>query len=137
MALEGEFSRRWQRLPPVIPLSARASAQVHAGMGGEDHRPSALQPIRRLANEFGTEARIGSTIVIDGVTLPYRPVAAIAFRGSQGHMNSLYNFFAVDLLNHLVGAADVVGRASASIRPATAIPRPAGCATSRAPGRTA
>jgi len=65
--------------------------------------------VRRLAKEFGTEARVGSTIVVDGVTLPYRPVAAIAFRGSQGHMNSVYNFYAVDLLNHLVGAADVVG----------------------------
>ena len=47
--------------------------------------------------------------VIDGVTLPYRPVAAIAFRGAQGHTNSVYNFLAIDLLNHLVGAADVVG----------------------------
>ena len=65
--------------------------------------------IRRLAAEFAREARIGSTIVVEGVTLPYRPVAAIAFRGSQGHRNSLYNFLAVDLLNHLVGAADVVG----------------------------
>ena len=65
--------------------------------------------IRRLAAEFATEARIGSTIVVDGVMLPYRPAAAIAFRGAQGHMNSAYNFLAVDLLNHLVGAADVVG----------------------------
>jgi len=65
--------------------------------------------VRRLAKEFASEARIGSTIVIEGVTLPYRPVAAIAFRGSQGHKNSVYNFYAVDLLNELVGAADVVG----------------------------
>ena len=65
--------------------------------------------VRRLGTEFGREARVGSTIVIDGVSLPYRPVAAIAFRGSQGHMNSLYNFFSVDLLNQLVGAADMVG----------------------------
>jgi anaerobic selenocysteine-containing dehydrogenase len=65
--------------------------------------------VRRLAKEFATEARIGSTIMVEGVLLPYRPVAAIAFRGSQGHKNSVYNFYAVDLLNHLVGAADVVG----------------------------
>lgn len=65
--------------------------------------------IRRLATEFATEARIGSTIVIDGVNVPYRPVAAIAFRGSQGHMNSTYNFLGIDLLNQLVGAADVAG----------------------------
>jgi len=65
--------------------------------------------IRRLGTEFAREARVGSTIVIDGVTLPYRPVAAIAFRGSQGHMNSLYNVLAVDLLNQLVGSADMAG----------------------------
>ena len=65
--------------------------------------------VRRLAKEFATEARIGSTIVVEGVALPYRPVAAIAFRGNQGHKNSVYNFYAVDLLNELVGAADVVG----------------------------
>ena len=65
--------------------------------------------IRRLATEFATEARIGSTIVIDGVTVPYRPAAAIAFRGSQGHKNSTYNMFAIDLLNQLVGSADVAG----------------------------
>ena len=47
--------------------------------------------------------------MVEGVNLPYRPVAAVAFRGAQGHMNSAYNFLAVDLLNHLVGAADVVG----------------------------
>jgi anaerobic selenocysteine-containing dehydrogenase len=69
----------------------------------------ATDTIRRLGAEFGREARVGSTIVIDGVTVPYRPVAAIAFRGAQGHMNSVYNFLAVDLLNQMVGAADVAG----------------------------
>src|SRR5664279_148358 len=69
----------------------------------------AADTIRRLGAEFGREARIGSTIVVDGVTVPYRPVAAIAFRGAQGHMNSVYNFLAVDLLNQMVGAADVAG----------------------------
>jgi molybdopterin-containing oxidoreductase family molybdopterin binding subunit len=65
--------------------------------------------IRRLGTEFAAEARVGSTIVVDGVTVPYRPVAAIAFRGSQGHLNSVYNFLAVDLLNELVGSSDMVG----------------------------
>ena len=67
--------------------------------------------IRELAQEFATEARVGSTIVIEGKTFPYRPVAAIFFRGSQGHKNSVYNCLAIGLLNHLVGAADVVGGA--------------------------
>jgi molybdopterin-containing oxidoreductase family molybdopterin binding subunit len=67
--------------------------------------------IRRLAREFGEAARVGSTIVLEGVRLPYRPAAAIYFRGAQGHKNSSHTCFAIDLLNQVVGAADVVGGA--------------------------
>ncbi len=67
--------------------------------------------IRRIAREFATEAMVGSTIVIDGKRLPYRPVAAIYFRGAQGHKNSVYNCYTLELLNQIVGAADVVGGA--------------------------
>jgi molybdopterin-containing oxidoreductase family molybdopterin binding subunit len=67
--------------------------------------------IRRLAGEFAREAMVGSTIVLDGKRLPYRPVAAIYFRGAQGHKNSVYNCYAIELLNQIVGAADVVGGA--------------------------
>ncbi|MBI2203042.1 MAG: molybdopterin-dependent oxidoreductase [Candidatus Rokubacteria bacterium] len=67
--------------------------------------------IRRIATEFATEARVGSTIVLDGKRLPYRPAAAIFFRGAQGHKNSVYNCYAIELLNQVVGAADVVGGA--------------------------
>lgn len=67
--------------------------------------------IRRLAKEFGENARIGSTIVIDGIEVPYRPAAAIYFRGIQGHVNSTYNCLAVDLLNQITGSADACGGA--------------------------
>lgn len=67
--------------------------------------------IRRIAREFAAEAMVGATIVIGGKRLPYRPVAAIYFRGAQGHKNSLYNCYALELLNQIVGAADVVGGA--------------------------
>ncbi|MEW5806268.1 MAG: molybdopterin-dependent oxidoreductase [Acidobacteriota bacterium] len=67
--------------------------------------------IRRIAKEFGEQARIGSTVRIDGKEIPYRPVAAIFFRGSQGHVNSGWTCLSIDLLNHIVGAADTVGSA--------------------------
>jgi molybdopterin-containing oxidoreductase family molybdopterin binding subunit len=66
---------------------------------------------RRIAKMLAEEARIGSTIIIDGKRLPYRPVAAIFFRGSQGHVNSGWNCIAIDLINHILGAADVPGGA--------------------------
>ncbi len=65
--------------------------------------------IRRLAKEFGEAARIGSTIVLDGLEVPYRPAAAVFFRGAQGHVNSTYNCVAVDLLNHICGTGDAAG----------------------------
>ena len=65
--------------------------------------------LRRIAQEFAEQARIGSKIVIDGKELPYRPVAAIFFRGAQGHVNSGWTCLSIDLLNHIVGAADTVG----------------------------
>ncbi len=67
------------------------------------------ETIRRIAAEFGENARIGSTIEIKGVKLPLRPVAATMYKGGQGHTNGFHTYFAIDLLNHLMGAADVPG----------------------------
>ena len=108
MALEGEYTVNGARCSPaMVWLKRHLTKYTPEWAEGVSTVPAA--DIRRIAREFATEARIGSTIVVQGVTLPYRPVAAIAFRGAQGHKNSVYNFFAIDLLNQLVGAADVVG----------------------------
>lgn len=108
MALEGEFTVNGVKCEPgFAKLKAHLAKFTPEWAEGVCTVPA--KNIRRLAAEFANEACIGSTIVIEGVTLPYRPVAAIAFRGNQGHLNSNYNFIAVDLLNQLVGAADVVG----------------------------
>ncbi len=108
MALEGEFFANGFQCEPAF-AKLKAHLLKFTPEWAESISTVPAKNIRRLAKEFATEARIGSTIMVDGVTLPYRPVAAVAFRGNQGHMNSTYNFFAVDLLNQLVGAADVVG----------------------------
>ena len=108
MALLGEFQANGAPCAPAFQkIKDHLKRFTPEWAEGVSTVPAAT--VRRLGTEFGREARIGSTIEIDGVNLPYRPVAAIAFRGSQGHVNSLYNFLAVDLLNELVGASDVVG----------------------------
>ncbi|OGA28053.1 MAG: molybdenum enzyme, large subunit,related to phenylacetyl-CoA: acceptor oxidoreductase [Betaproteobacteria bacterium RIFCSPLOWO2_02_FULL_65_24] len=108
MALEGDYEVQGKQCRPSFAI-LRRHLQKYTPEHAEEISTVPAATVRRLAEEFAREARIGSTIVIDGVTVPYRPAAAIAFRGSQGHKNSLYNFLAVDLLNHLVGAADVAG----------------------------
>jgi anaerobic selenocysteine-containing dehydrogenase len=65
--------------------------------------------LRRVAKDFGEAAEIGSRIVIQGKSLPLRPAAAIFFRGSQGHVNSGWTCLSIDLLNQIIGAADVPG----------------------------
>lgn len=67
--------------------------------------------IRRIAAEFADAARVGSTIRIKGKELPYRPAAAVIFRGAQGHTNVVHTCMAVTLLNQIVGNLDVVGGA--------------------------
>jgi molybdopterin-containing oxidoreductase family molybdopterin binding subunit len=108
MALEGDYEANGVRCQPAFQ-KLKDHLKKFTPAWGEQVSTVPAATIRRLGSEFAREARIGSTIVVKGATLPYRPVAAIAFRGAQGHMNSLYNFVAVDLLNQLVGAADVVG----------------------------
>ncbi|HXG52763.1 MAG TPA: molybdopterin-dependent oxidoreductase [candidate division Zixibacteria bacterium] len=107
-ALEGEFSVGGRRARPAFALL-------------EDHlrrfTPEWAEPIttvpaatiRRIAGEFGREARIGSTIVLDGKVLPYRPVAVTYFKGAQGHKNALLNCMALELLVEVVGASNVPG----------------------------
>lgn len=107
-ALEGEYQVGGETYPTAF-TKLRQHLRTFTPAYGEEISGIPAATIQRLAREFGEAARIGSTIVIDGVTLPYRPVSAIFFRGAQGHKNSMYNCFAVDLLNHIVGAADVVG----------------------------
>ncbi len=108
MALGGTYPVNGEECRPSFALLKDHLRQFTPEWGETISSVKASQ-IRDLAREFGAEARIGSTIVIDGVEIPYRPAAAIAFRGSQGHVNSVYNFLAIDLLNHLVGSADMVG----------------------------
>jgi molybdopterin-containing oxidoreductase family molybdopterin binding subunit len=65
--------------------------------------------IRRIAREFAEAAHIGSTIMIDGVELPYRPVSAAIFRGGQGHTNGMHQCYSIHILNSILGATDVPG----------------------------
>ena len=108
MALQGEFEVNGVRCQPAFQ-KLKDHLRKFTPEWAEGITTVTAANIRRLAGEFVREARIGSTIVVDGVTLPYRPVAAIAFRGVNGHMNSLYNFYSILLLNELVGASNVVG----------------------------
>ncbi len=65
--------------------------------------------IRRIAREWVDNARIGSTINIGGVSLPYRPVAAKLGRGLSANSRAYQNSLCYHILAALVGALETVG----------------------------
>jgi len=65
--------------------------------------------IRQITKEFCEAASIGSTIEIEGKTLPWRPAGIDYKRGCAAHRGGLNSCFAVHMLNILVGAIDVPG----------------------------
>jgi molybdopterin-containing oxidoreductase family molybdopterin binding subunit len=107
-ALEGVYEVRDEPCRPAFQL-----LKDHV----RRYTPEATEPIttvpsktvRRLAAEFGEAARIGSTVVVDGIPLPYRPVSIDHYRGPSQHKHSLLNGIALQALNVVVGAIDVPG----------------------------
>ncbi|MBI2916714.1 MAG: molybdopterin-dependent oxidoreductase [Chloroflexi bacterium] len=68
------------------------------------------ETIRRLAIEFGETAAIGSTITIEGQTMPFRPVCAYPdTQGATAHKYGLWAGTAIQMLNVVVGSVDMPG----------------------------
>ena len=65
--------------------------------------------IERLALELGKQAMIGATVVMDGHTLRYRPVAIHTFRGLSAKEFGVQNWRAGLILQMLIGSIDAVG----------------------------
>jgi len=68
--------------------------------------------IRRIATEFAQAASVGSTIIIDGKQLPYRPVACMHIRSAGTHQNGMHALWSIDLLQQVLGAVNVPGGAA-------------------------
>lgn len=66
------------------------------------------ESIREVAMELGENARIGSTTVIDGVELPYRPVCITGYHVSQQELG-FQAVRAATMVFMLLGAIEAVG----------------------------
>jgi len=66
------------------------------------------ETIRKIAEDFGKNAMIGSKITIDGIELPYRPVAIATYHASQQELGT-QAWRAISILSMLVGAVETVG----------------------------
>ena len=65
--------------------------------------------IRRIAREMARAAQIGSTIEIDGRTLPLRPAGYTYYRGAQAHKYSSMANHSYKMVNMLLGNIDAPG----------------------------
>ncbi len=110
-ALAGEFNVSGQSCRPALEL-LRAHAAHFPPERVETISTVPATTLRRLAREFGETAQIGSTVAIDGIKMPIRPVCSFAdSRGSTCHTQGVWTGTAIQLLNVMVGAVDVPGGA--------------------------
>jgi molybdopterin-containing oxidoreductase family molybdopterin binding subunit len=110
-ALTGEFEVQGESCRPALEL-LRAHAAQYPPERVETISTVPAKVLRQLAREFGETAQIGSTIAIDGVSMPLRPVCSFAdSRGSTCHTQGVWTGTAIQLLNVMVGAVDVPGGA--------------------------
>ena len=69
--------------------------------------PAAM--VRQIADEFVQNACIGQTTMVDGLTLPYRPVGIFVGSGGKGHIDNHQTIQACTIPCILVGAVSVAG----------------------------
>lgn len=111
-AMEGSFDVAGQACVPAFRLLQVHMARYTPELVSEITTIPA-DNIRRIAREFGTAASIGSTIEIDGQTLPLRPACAHWYKGISQHVGGHEQGLAIGMLNTVVGAIDVPGGLSA------------------------
>ena len=114
VALTGTYNVDGDGVPPVLRAAQGARQEVHAGVRREDHLGPGRdrQPHRQGVRRGGRDRLHGHHPDRQGPKkIPKRPVATHFFRGSQGHTNSGWTCLSIDMVNHMVGAADTWGGA--------------------------
>ena len=106
-ALEGSFEWEGETLTTGFELFKAHVADATPEWAANITGLSADQ-IRTVANEFGSNAHIGSTIVVDGVEVPYRPVGIMAYHMAQQELG-FQTLRAMTMVPMLVGAMGAAG----------------------------
>ena len=107
-AIEGQFSVNGVTCHPAFQLLKDHLKQYDMAWASKLSTVPE-KTIRRLAHELVTEAKIGSTIEIDGKKIPYRPAGLVGYKGVNTHTNGFHQYAALTLLNTLLGNQDVCG----------------------------
>ena len=121
-ALEGEFDVHGVEIGADGEIMMRGACKARPAFAhlvgfSKDYSPEWAAPIcdvpaaaiRRVANEFVAHAHVGETIEIEGVMLPYRPVAIALGKTVNNGWGGYECCWARTLLPCLVGALEVPG----------------------------
>jgi anaerobic selenocysteine-containing dehydrogenase len=114
-ALEGEFTINGMKVRPAFQLFKEHVVQYTPEWAAEICGVPAGQ-IRQIAQELAENALIGSTMVVEGMTLPYRPVAIMAYHMAQQELG-FQAVRAMLLVMMLLGAVGAVGGQRIDIGP--------------------
>ncbi|MFQ5873937.1 MAG: molybdopterin-dependent oxidoreductase, partial [Dehalococcoidia bacterium] len=106
-ALEGEFMVGGETLKPAFQLFTEHVAQYTPEWASGVCGISA-EKIREVGLELGENALIGSTIRMDGVDIPYRPVSVMAYHMAQQELG-FQALRAMTMVFMLLGAVGALG----------------------------
>ncbi|MFQ5897614.1 MAG: molybdopterin-dependent oxidoreductase [Candidatus Methylomirabilia bacterium] len=106
-ALEGAYTIGGVKVKPAFQLFREHVAEATPEWAGEICSVPA-ETIQRVALELGQNAMIGSTVVLDGVRLPYRPVSCMAYHMTQTELG-FETIRAMIMVFMLLGAFGAVG----------------------------
>ncbi len=108
MAIEGTYTVSGETYHPAFQLlKDHAKKYTPEMVSGITTIPA--ETVRRLAEEYVKAACIGSTTVVDGKQMPYRPASVHMYRGAYSHTHSTHHALAIQLLNIVVGNFYVPG----------------------------
>jgi len=107
-AILGEYTVNGVSAVPAF-VAIRESVATATPEWAEEISSIPAAEIRRITKDLVEAACIGSTINIDGVEFPYRPVAVTAGRGSANNMQGMNFYVLADIINMVLGAIGVPG----------------------------
>lgn len=106
-ALDGTYSVGGSNVKTAFQLLKEHAAQYTVEWASKICGLPATS-LSKVAEELGKNARIGSTLVIDGVKVPYRPVGIMAYHVSQQELG-FQAFRAATIVFMLLGAIETAG----------------------------
>lgn len=107
-AMEGRYTVNGEQVTPSFVI-VKEHLRKYSPERAEEITSVPAKTIRQLATDFGKAASIGSTIEIDGHTLPLRPACAHWYKGVSQHTGGYEQGLAIAMLNSIVGAIDLPG----------------------------